>query len=285
MSRSYLMGWGQFNEAMQDPDKKAGQYVRDFAAGAVPLSGMSYAARKGLDDFQRQHYDMISTMENRIPWLSQNLPPARTRWGDPVRVQDAYLPMLGGTDVARAISPFSTGRKEPVEPIDKWIWENRLAFPMGDQNKLGLPTFGGPVQNFFPPGSKGDVFAQAELSYGQLDKLKVLAGNALKDPTTGLGAKDTLNALVEDRYPKPGLQAQWNTYGPEGKALIVAATVQKFRQAAKAELLEEYPGLKEAVMAQWQSAVQKLQKQPQGQQPPPQINQPMQTTQPEGVPQ
>lgn len=255
LNKSYLMGVGEFFQALENPDEEASRWASNFAAGLSAPQTISGVA-KGLDEWKRAHYGYLQTVESRIPGLSQNLPPARTRWGDPIPWNEAFLPGMSGTGLARAISPFETP-KHVTEPIDKWIWENRLAFPRGPENKLGLPGVGGPIQTFTPPGSKG-VVAQVELTPEQLDRYKVLAGNELKDPTSHMGAKDTLNALVNGTYPS-GLQQQWDKASAAGKALVVQSAVNKFKTAAKMQLIEEYPDLKEALTAGWQQKVQQLQ--------------------------
>ena len=103
------------------------------------------------------------------------------------------------------------------------------------------------------------VSATVELTPQQHDLLARLAGNELKDPSTGLGLKDTLNGLVEGTYPRVSGQNEWDRSPPAVQALMVQSLVNKFRAAAKQQLLQEFPDLKDAIETQWQARIQALQ--------------------------
>ena len=247
LSKTYMQGMSDFFAALDSPDTEAANYSdRLFASMVTPQ--LSAGLRSAVDPWQRQHYDLLQTIENRLPYVSQGLPPSRTLWGDAVPLRDAWLPFLSGTGAARMLSPVPMGRPMSVEPIDTWIWDNRMAFPRGPDNKLGL-TRPGIVQSFSAgPG----ISTQVELTPQQHDRFQVLAGNGLKDPATGMGAKDTLNALVEGKYPATFMQEQWNNAPAAMKALIVGTTVAKFRNAAKQQLIAEFPNLQASLNAAWQ---------------------------------
>ena len=194
----------------------------------------------------RAHYSLLDGIEARLPMVSQDLPPDRTLWGDPIPKQDGFIPApgLSGTGVARAISPVTYGPpSESAEPIDKWIWENRAAFPHSDTGQLDLRKPGA-VQSF-AMGPKVNVPLQ--LSPAQLDRFQEQAGNGLKMPGTGLGAKDFLNALVRGDNPDADAQRNWNQADPAMRALIVQKVVSGMRGAAKKQLLVEFPDLRDAV--------------------------------------
>jgi hypothetical protein len=123
------------------------------------------------------------------------------------------------------------GPADNAQPIDKWIWDNRGAFPDADNGRLGLSR-PGQVQSF----DVGPVSAQVKLTDRQLDRLRELTGNELKDPSTGLGARDALNALVEGDYPRrhAGAMGQGQRIGAGGDGAAHLEPLPRRRQAAAA---------------------------------------------------
>lgn len=251
LSKTYLQGVAEFFKTLEEPDDHTAGYVDRLLAPFLVPQGVAAAAR-AIDPFQRTHYDLLDTVESRLPYLSQGLPPQRTLWGDPVPVKDGFLPFMTGTAAAQMLSPVQV-KSDEAEPIDRWIFDHRMDFPRGPDNKLGL-TKPGIIQNF----SAGNrVSVQLELTPQQHDRLQVLAGNEIKDPASGLGAKDTLNALVEGHGPA-NLQRQWDSAPPAAQALIVQTVVNKFRAAAKQQLIGEYPDIQEALSTGFAARAQAL---------------------------
>lgn len=242
MSKTYLQGIAEFFKAIENPDAQSARWWDRLIGTAVPNTVADL--RRGQDPWVRAHYDLLSGIENRLPYVSQRLPPQRTLWGDAIPLEDGYAPFLTGTAGARMLSPVSVGPALSTQPIDKWIWDNRMAFPRGPDNKLGISR-PGVVQNF---SSGSHVAVQVELTPAQHDRLQVLAGNELKDPSTGMGARDALNALVEGTYPG-GMQKQWDSAEPAAQALIVQSMVNKYREAAKYQLRGDFPDLDETIRA------------------------------------
>ncbi len=85
-----------------------------------------------------------------------------------------------------------------------------------------------------------------KLTPQQIDRLKVLAGNGLKDPSTGLGAKDALNALVVGQHPDRDMQAQFDKGTPAMKALIVQKIWNAYRRGAEQQLMSEDGSLQDS---------------------------------------
>ena len=84
-----------------------------------------------------------------------------------------------------------------------------------------------------------------ELTDSEHDQFVRLAGNAFKNPKTGLGMHDFLNQLVmtDDGYRKSSDAA---------RAAIITNTVNAYRKAATVELLVTNDGLMEAYKARVQ---------------------------------
>ncbi|HLG87056.1 MAG TPA: hypothetical protein VKZ79_07655 [Alphaproteobacteria bacterium] len=255
ISKTYMSGLASFFDAFQQPDKDGSAWLRRFISGATVPAALG-AVDRATDDWMRAHYTLLQTIESKLPIVSQQLPPARTLWGDPIPTKDGFLPPFSGTGLARAVSPVPLAPADNAEPIDTWIWNNRDAFPNADQQRLDLYK-PGPVQTWEQPGTNRTVSAQVRLQPDQLDRLQSLSGNELKDPHTKMGAKDLLNALVQGNAPAVD-QRQWDKASPSVQAMIVLRTVNKFREAAKAQLLTENPILANAVQAQWAARRQAL---------------------------
>jgi hypothetical protein len=254
LSKTYMSGLAQFFDALQTPDREGSKYVDRFI-GNLMAPGASAALQTATDPWLRAHYDLLQGIEARLPMVSQNLPPDRTLWGDPIPKENGFLPGLSGTGLARAVSPVTYGAPAAnAEPIDKWIWDNRAAFPHSDQGQLDLRK-PGQVQSF--SAGRG-INVQLQLTPQQLDRFQEQAGNGLKDPETGEGAKDMLNALVQGKSKDSSLQSQWNNADPSLQALMVQTIVSKMRTAAKKQLLGDFPELAEAVRTGAEARAQQL---------------------------
>lgn len=271
LSKTYMQGVADFFEAMNSPERDGQKFIDNLITSLTIPQGVKGMA-KGFDEWQRAHYGLMDGIESYLPGASKNLPPQTNLWGDPVPQRDGYLPFIteGGTlmggktqDVTRAlgraISPVPLGRRTPVEPIDQWIWENRNDFPRGSSNYLGI-TAPGQVQSFASANNR--ISAQIELTPQELYRFKVLAGQELKETKTQMGARDYLNALVQGQNPDASVQNEWNKSSDGERALMVQAAINKFRTAAKAQLPQEFPELKSALMAGWQMRASQLQSAP-----------------------
>jgi hypothetical protein len=144
-------------------------------------------------------------------------------WGDPLKTDSGLGKPFD------AISPVSTRNPTP-EPIDKEI--ERI-----DSN-VAMP-------------SRRTSFNGATIDLSQYPKAYSryveLAGNELKHPAWGLGAKDLLNKIVTDQHP---LSAIYNlkSDGPEGgKDLFIRDIVNQYREMARRQLLTEFPDLNRKV--------------------------------------
>ncbi len=242
LSKTYMQGTANLFEALNEPDRSGDRIAQSVALPFLSPQGVAAAAH-AIDPWVRAHRTLMDNVESRLPIVSERLPPARTLWGDPISQRDAYLPFLPSNSfVPRFVSPWQLG-PEPgaVEPIDRWIWDNRTAFPRSASNQLGISK-PAEFQSFEPsPGSK--VSVQVQLSPVQFDRFQELAGNGLKNPTTGLGAKDLLNGLVAGTSTDRDAQAAWNAASPAYQAVIVQRVVNRYRAAAREELMHEFPDL------------------------------------------
>jgi hypothetical protein len=252
LSKTYFQNVSDFLEAIANPDQDGAKYTSKLIASFVP-QGIQRVAN-ATDEWARAHYGTLEAIEANLPMVREGLPPARTQWGDPVPTRDAYLPFMSGR-AASIVSPLPLGPDpEKVEPIDKWIWDNRESFPREEQNQRQVL----PKPSKTVIYSSGHVSAHVELDPREYDRYQVLAGNELKDPGTGLGAKDSLNALVDGSYPSGVMQGAWDQSAPATQALMVRSMVNKFRKGAAAQLLQEFGDVAESREEQLKGVAQRL---------------------------
>src|SRR5690606_10111246 len=91
------------------------------------------------------------------------------------------------------------------------------------------------------------AIGEVPLSGEEYARYVALAGNELKNPDTGLGMRETVEAILDGSYPDRGVVEDYQaaTDGPDGgKALIFHRIVSMFREAARQEMLKpdgEFP--------------------------------------------
>lgn len=156
----------------------------------------------------------------KTPGLSDNLPPRRNLWGDPISYQSG----LGKT--YDTFSPIYSSALKP-EPIDEEILELGASISMPKRKtsingvKVNLNDYKGAYSRFVQ-----------------------LAGNDFKSPfRSNLGAKDYLNQLVTGKLPESAMYNHaLTTGGPDGgKADTIKDVLREYQHSAKAELLKEFP--------------------------------------------
>lgn len=234
-SKSYLQGLANFFEAMGSPKTGANRFTSSLAGSAIP-AGVS-AIDRMTDPYKRAAYGMMDTIRARTPGASKDLPPVRNLWGEPVKNDS-------GMGKAYDLLVPATSRDAAHEPIDKELIKQ-------DVSIARIPT-----RSSFE-GVTIDLRGQPKV----YDRLLELAGNGYKDPVTGLGLKDTLNAMVTGKHDQ--LSPLYNLFGaagdgPDGhKADMIKDIVRQFRDGAKDQLLHEYPRLAAQVQEK-QAAKQSL---------------------------
>lgn len=237
-SKTYMQGWANLLDAMEDPERRGKKYVENtLASWATPSADAAF--QRLTDEYVRAHDDLMSAVKARTPGLAQNLPPLRDLWGNPIKRPDG---LFGTGGVGRMLA-ITGAPADNAEPIDKWIWEHRNAFPGAESGRIGLSA---PPRTLTVSGGPHNPLRIA-LSLQQLDRLRVLAGNEAKNPATGLGAKDTLNALVSGSYPDAQVQNLFDAATPERQALMILTMWGGFREAARQQLLAEDATLRDTI--------------------------------------
>ena len=233
INKTYLSGLANAMEVFNAPSEDFGaskgeRYINNLLSSMVP--NLFAQTTRAVDPNLRQAETLTQNVMRRIPGLSDELPPRLNLWGEPI--------MYPGGFAERLISPVFRSPIVTDSQIDQEIVKNQIAISMPSR-KVSFRGLGSET---------------IELTQEQYNRYIELAGSELKDPQSGLGAKDMLEAIVTGRDATGGLQAAHQAYrdgtgGPEGhKAAIIKQVIQSFRTAAKAQLFQEDAELRDSVM-------------------------------------
>jgi len=227
MNKSYLSGFANAVDALHDPQGGAALWARQMAGSVVPSAVATTA--KALDPNVRQVNSMMDAIRARIPGMSDKLPLAPDLWGEP-RVTDSGL-----GKPFDALSPVFSQKPTP-EPIDREL----IRLNSNIQMPPTTTSFDGVSVNM-------KQFPEAYERYVEL------AGNELRHPAWGLGAKDLLNKIVTGEHPLSQVY-QLKSDGTEGgKDLFIQGIIGQYREMARKQVLEEFPDLKSQVEAKKQA--------------------------------
>lgn len=223
LSKTYTRGLADAFDVISSAQKyenanRGRDYLVKMAQSIVP-AGLAQINRTLVDDQLRnvrqyQGWEFFkNSLLTRVPGYSDDLPPQRNLWGEPIVLEGGV-----GPDI---MSPIYTN-SEKVSPIDDELL--RLKLPI----QMPRPSIGG-----------------VELSAREYDRFLQLSGNELKNPANGLGMKDALSKLItEPHYQK---QSDNTDDLKGGKALLIESTVRAYRELAKAKLLQEFPDLADLI--------------------------------------
>jgi len=221
MNKTWLSGIAEVAAVFSEPEIKAQSFLQRFTGSLIP-AGVAEVARQ-VDPYNREVYSMLDSMKRRTPGLSDELPPRRDIWGRPIEFKSG----IGWA--YDAFSPIYSKKIKP-EPIDKEML--RLEAPVGTPSRKVV--FDG-------------ITVDLDRYPGAYSRYLQLAGNELKHPAWGIGAKDFLNAVVTGKHPMSQIY-QIRSDGPDGgKAAMIAKTVSEYREMARKQLLKEYPILRDEV--------------------------------------
>lgn len=208
-SRTYLRGLSEFMSAMDDPGRYMDNYIKRQAATFVPYTSLVAQTERSIDPTLRMATTIMDQIYSRTPGLSGDLPPRRNLWGEPIVLEGGL-----GWDM---ISPIYTST-EKTSIADDEIIENEINIRL-PRKALGSGRFA------------------VELMPEEYSRYVYLAGKGIA--IQGRGLKRHLEEKVI-----PSRAYKLASRGPDGgRALMIRKTISKFRDAAKVQLLKEYPGL------------------------------------------
>ncbi len=212
ISKTYLEGFSKFVEVMTDPQRHTQRYVDDLAASFVPFTGLMSAIKNVDDPIMRESNNPTEAIMARIAGLSKSLPPRRNLWGDPLTKESGLGKMYD------FIVPLAS--RQPVDsPIDREL----VRLNEGPLRITKKTSFDGVRANF-------KKFPQAYDSYVKL------AGNELKHPAWGMGARDYLNAVVTGKHP---MSTTYNILSDESRKEFIKSTISDYRKLAQRQLMQD----------------------------------------------
>lgn len=95
LDQSFMKGPADLIQAVEDPERYGGRYVRNFLSSFVPYSNALAQATKRVDPYTRETRTLLDAIKAKLPWESQTLMPKRDVWGEPMANRDA----IGGAGV------------------------------------------------------------------------------------------------------------------------------------------------------------------------------------------
>ena len=235
-TQNYMMGISGFIEAMNDPQRYGERWWQRIGSLVVPR-GVAMLGRTASipgvlekDPTVRMAEDIFDSIKAQTPGMSKTLPAMRDLWGRPISRASG----LG--DFYDFVSPIYSKKFDP-EPIDSEL------------NRLELWLRRPPKKTSFD-----GVTVNLELHPRIYSRYVELAGNALTHTVHGApvglsekGAKDELNALMKGEHPLSEVYKLMSDGPDGGKANQIRDMVNDYREAARDQLLEEFPELKAQV--------------------------------------
>lgn len=114
-NKTWMSGVSDLMEALSDPERSGGTFVKRLAGSLTVPTGVSQLAR-WLDPTMREAPDTQSYIQSRIPGLSDNLLPKRDIWGAPIVSQGGL-----GPDI---LSPIWTSKQTDDPVLDALLADN-----------------------------------------------------------------------------------------------------------------------------------------------------------------
>jgi hypothetical protein len=219
INKTYLRGLAEFANVMTDGRRYGEQYVTNLLTSFLPGTALSGAVERAVDPTVRDANSLTEAFKAKIAGLSASLPPRRNLWGEEIKAESGI-----GT-AYDFISP-ATARGVRPEPIDTEIMRLANSDKRGDD--IAPPTRIGKRSNF------GGVQVHFKEWPDVYDEYVRLAGNGLKHPAWGLGAKDYLSQVVTGNSV---MSRVYEMRSDEMKLAFITKTIGDYRQLAQQEIL------------------------------------------------
>lgn len=212
VSKTYLQGVADLTNVVTHSDRYSEGYVNNFVSSFLPFTSAMGAAERMADPTAREVETPMDAVLAKLPGLSDRLTPKRDLWGQEIRPDEVF---------GRAFDVLSPARvsAEKGTPVDQELL--RLKFY---PSRIGKKTTFNGVQV--------DLSKWPEV----YDALVTRAGNELKHPVYGMGAREFLDSIVTGASP---LSAIYQSYPDEKKANFIRDQIQGFRDLAKRSILED----------------------------------------------
>lgn len=211
-NKTYLQSFSQIADLVTSEDARRDKVLGSMASAAVPFSTLLSTGERVLDPAVRETMGILDDISARLPLLSKRLIKLRNVWGDEIAPEEGRLAPLAPV----------TAKTASTDPIEAEILRVRASvLPITWKNV----SFDGVKVDFkeFP---------------NVLDEYRKLAGNELKHPVYGKGAKDMLNDIVSGKGDLAFIyDMRSDTPKDGGKALFIEKQIRDFRKLAQREIL------------------------------------------------
>lgn len=155
--KSYLRGISDTMSAIDDPDRYAGRWLRNFAGSFVPNAVGQYT--RASDPVLREVRTFADEFKARLPGSSHTLFPRRDIWGEPITRAEG---VAGDGTAARLLTPSRVSR-DPTDPVTQEMLRLDLVPTKASRNVRGV-----------------------ELTPAQYDRLQALTGTAARAIVEGI---------------------------------------------------------------------------------------------------
>lgn len=215
-SKTWLRGISETVQAMDDPDRYGNRYIQNYARSLVP--SIVAQAERSIDPELEAVYSLSDSIKSRIPGYSDDLPPRRDLWGDPVTTQISTGKRSWGEVAYSTISPIyiSEGKSSP---IDKELTRMKIGLskPGKKQSIMGVPM---------------ELTPKLYDEFIQISTKKVINGKDLKDFLNDFVKNPDYKQMSDDR-----------------KEEEVRNIMTKARNIARMKMVEKYPQLRDVAIA------------------------------------
>lgn len=216
INKTYMTGIGRIVQAIEDPDRYAGDYVAQTLSSMVPGVSAFGAVEQVIDPSTRETMKMLDYVQAKIPALSERLTIKRDLWGRPMTPDQVY------GQAYDSLSPIPA-KQIKDSPVDREM----VRLNMNVLRIKKKQDFEGVPVNFreYP-----EVY----------EAYQVLAGSELKLPKYGnMGAKEYLDALVSGKAPQSTAYARLSDGEDGGKAQTIRKVLRDYREAARKEIMRD----------------------------------------------
>ena len=213
--KTYMSGVADAIQALEDPDRYMENWLKRTAVSFVPYTTLSGTVERTKDPTLRMANTFLEKVRAKTPYFSEDLPPRRNLWGDPVVLQGTW-----GWDM---VSPIyvSDNVDDPVA------------------NELVNQSVGVKKQTT----KIGNGLYSVELTLQEADRLALLTGKEVK--IGGRNLHQHLAFVIKTSSYKN------KTNGPEGRKNVkLAGIISEFKARALKRLLKENEALRERLKEQ-----------------------------------
>lgn len=218
-SKTYLQGLTTALDAMAKPETAGARFVQNIASGAVPYSGLSKTFNKEIDPYSADVRSLVDAMRSSVPGYGATLPPRRDIVGDKIAVPEGLGPdML--SPVATSVDVHDSVRTELAR------LNHAFEIPNSKIGNVDLRDF---------------TSKTGQTAY---DRYQELVGQV---DHNGMNIKEGLKNLIESPKYKDLGTDNMPSVGLGSRVSDVQVLLQKYREKALRQLVDEYPQVKESL--------------------------------------